>query len=60
MTGFDINKIEINAAFYELFESVFNEDFFTVLTSVRPSGRIQALRTRATELIKKRESCSAL
>lgn len=52
MTGLDINKIEINAAFYELFESVFGEDFFTVLTTVRPSGRIQALRTRATELIK--------
>ena len=49
---FDIEKIEINAAFYELFESVFDEDFFAVLTTIRPSGRIQALRTRATKIVK--------
>ena len=49
---FDIEKIEINAAFYELFESVFDEDFFAVLTTIRPSRRIQALRTRATKIVK--------
>ena len=48
---FDIEKIEINAAFYELFESVFGEDFFDVLKNIRPSGRIQALRTRATKMV---------
>lgn len=49
---FDVNKIEINAAFYEVFESVFGEDFFSVLAKVRPNGRIQALRSRATKLVK--------
>lgn len=40
---FDVEKIEINAAFYELFESVFGEDFFTILTSVRATPRVIAL-----------------
>ena len=52
---FDIEKIKINAAFYELFESVFGEDFFTVLASIRPSGRIQALRARATKIVKEED-----
>ena len=52
---FDIEKIEINAAFYELFESVFGEDFFTVLAQIRPSGRIQALRARATKIVKEED-----
>ena len=52
---FDIEKIEINAAFYELFESVFDEDFFDVLTKVRPSGRILALRTRATKMVEDKD-----
>lgn len=49
---FDVSLIEINAAFYEVFESVFGEDFFGVLAKVRPNGRIQALRTRATKFVK--------
>ena len=49
---FDVSKIEINAAFYEVFESVFGEDFFAVLAKIRPNGRIQALRTRATKFVK--------
>lgn len=44
---FDINKIEINGAFYELFESVFGEDFFAVLDEMRPTKRIASLRSRA-------------
>ena len=52
---FEIEKIEINAAFYELFESVFGEDFFTVLAQIRPSGRIQALRARATKIVKEED-----
>ena len=52
---FDIEKIEINAAFYELFESVFGEDFFAILAQIRPSGRIQALRTRATKMVKEED-----
>ena len=52
---FDIEKIEINAAFYDLFESVFGEDFFTVLAQIRPSGRIQALRARATKIVKEED-----
>lgn len=49
---FDVSKIEINAAFYEVFESVFGEDFFAVLAKIRPNGRIQSLRTRATKFVK--------
>lgn len=40
---FDVEKIEINAAFYELFESVFGEDFFTILTSLKATPRVLAL-----------------
>lgn len=47
---FDISKIEINAAFYELYESVFEEDFFGVLTKIRPSGRVQSLRMKASKI----------
>ena len=43
---FDVNKIEINAAFYELFETTFGEDFFEILASMRPSKRIASLRSR--------------
>lgn len=53
---FDIAKIEINAAFYEVYESVFGEDFFGILASVRPNGRIQALKNRATKLVKVEEN----
>lgn len=52
---FNTDNVEINAAFYELFESVFHEDFFEVLTSVRPSNRITALRKRATKIVKVEE-----
>jgi len=48
---FDTSKIEINAAFYELFENVFHEDFFSILTKMRPSNRIKALKERATVLV---------
>lgn len=41
--AFDIEKIEINAAFYEIFESVFNEDFFSIMASLRRSPRIARL-----------------
>jgi len=43
---FDIEKMEINAAFYELFETVFSEDFFDVLSKIRPTNRIASLRSR--------------
>lgn len=43
---FDIEKMEINAAFYELFETVFGEDFFDVLSKIRPTNRIASLRSR--------------
>ena len=37
---FNIDKeMEINAAFYELFETTFGEDFFEILASMRPSKR---------------------
>lgn len=44
---FDIEKMEINAAFYELFETVFGEDFFEILSKVRSTKRIASLRSRA-------------
>lgn len=43
---FDTEKMEINAAFYELFETVFGEDFFNVLAKLRPTNRIASLRSR--------------
>lgn len=43
---FDIKKIEINAAFYELFENTFGEDFFEILAKLRPTKRIASLRSR--------------
>lgn len=43
---FDANEMEINAAFYELFETTFGEDFFEVLASMRPTKRIASLRSR--------------
>ena len=46
---FDAEKIEINAAFYELFESVFGEDFFTILTSLKASPRVLALSKKMKE-----------
>lgn len=52
---FDVNKIEINAAFYEVYESVFDEDFFGIMTKIRPNGRIQALKTRATKFVKDKD-----
>ena len=43
---FNIDEMEINAAFYELFETTFGEDFFDVLASMRPTKRIASLRSR--------------
>lgn len=43
---FDVEKITINAAFYELYENVFKEDFFTTLAALKPNPRIQALRQK--------------
>lgn len=46
---FDINKIAINAAFYELFETTFGEDFFKILADLRPTPRIAKLRKMKKE-----------
>lgn len=46
---FDVTKITINAAFYELFQKTFGEDFFTILASLKPSAKIKALREKATK-----------
>lgn len=53
---FDIEKFEINAAFYEIFENVFNEDFFSVLVSVRPSQRVASLMKKKAEELSEDES----
>lgn len=46
---FDTKKITINAAFYELFQKTFNEDFFTILASMKPDATITKLRTKKEE-----------
>lgn len=43
---FNSDEMEINAAFYELFETTFGEDFFEVLASLRPTKRMASLRSR--------------
>lgn len=45
----DINKITINAAFYEVYENVFNEDFFSILTKLLKNPRIVHLRNKKIE-----------
>lgn len=57
---FDVTKIEINAAFYELFESVFDEDFFVILTSMTPSGRMKALRAKKAEELSEDEQAEIM
>ena len=46
---FDASKIEINGAFYELFESTYGDDFFDIISSLRPSPRITNLRKKKEE-----------
>lgn len=41
-----LEEIIINAAFYEMFENVFGEDFFGVIASMRSTPRIQRLRSK--------------
>ena len=43
----DTEKIIINAAFYEMYETVFGDDFFVILTQLRESPRVEALRKKA-------------
>lgn len=52
---FDVKKIEINAAFYELFESTFGEDFFNILASLRQSPRIIKLRAKKEDTLTEAE-----
>ncbi len=40
----NINEVIINAAFYEMFENVFGEDFFGILASMRPSPKTAKLK----------------
>lgn len=42
----DINNITINAAFYEVYENVFDEDFFSILTKLLKNPRIVHLRNK--------------
>jgi len=46
---FDVNKVEINGAFYEMFERVFHEDFFQILSGMRPSPKIKRLSAMPKE-----------
>lgn len=52
----DTEKIIINAAFYEMYENVFNEDFFTILSKLKQTPRIQALRNKKEEDLTEAES----
>lgn len=51
-----LDEIIINAAFYELFESTFNEDFFGVIASMRSTPRIAKLRAKKAEELTEEES----
>ena len=53
---FDVNTIEINAAFYELFEVAFDEDFFDILAKLRPSNRIKALKEKNVDELTQEEA----
>lgn len=44
-----INEIIVNAAFYEMFENIFGEDFFGVIASMRSNPRIARLRSKDAE-----------
>lgn len=57
---FDTSKIEINAAFYELYESVFDDDFFVILTSMNPSGRMKVLRAKKADELTEDEKSEVL
>ena len=57
---FDTSKIEINAAFYELYESVFGDDFFVILTSMNPTGRMKALRAKKADELSEEEKAEVL
>ena len=46
---FDVKNVEINGAFYEMFERVFKEDFFQILTGMRPSPKIKRLSAMPKE-----------
>ena len=56
----DINKITINAAFYELFESTFNEDFFVVLTKLWKNPRIVNLKNKKADELTDAEKAELL
>ncbi len=43
---FDVEKIKINGAFYEMYENVFGDDFFVILASLRQNARITRLRKK--------------
>lgn len=51
-----IEEITINAAFYELFENVFNEDFFGVIASLKSTPRIESLRKKKAEELNEAEN----
>ena len=57
---FDVNTIEINAAFYELFEVAFDEDFFDILAKLRPSNRIKALKEKNVDELTQEEAQEVL
>lgn len=52
----NLDEVIINGAFYELFERIFNEDFFVVLTSLRPSARVSHLRSKKEDELTPEES----
>lgn len=51
-----IEEIRINAAFYEIFENVFKEDFFDVIASLKSTPKIAKLRSKKAEELTEAES----
>lgn len=50
------DEIIINAAFYELFESTFNEDFFDVLSALRSSPKTTQIKSKNANELTEEES----
>lgn len=51
-----IDEITINAAFYELFENVFGEDFFGVIAQLKSTPRIRRLRNKNADELTEEEN----
>ena len=52
----ELKDLEINAAFYEMFERTFGDDFFTILSSLRSNPYFDELRKKKPEELSAEEA----